>query len=164
MSHKDLRHPDVRLRNIQLDDLPRMYEWQSDPESNRLAVTNPRSIEVFEAHWSKVLSDPALTARAVLAGDEIVGTIGCFGIDGQTNVGYWIDRNYWGQGIATRALKLLLLEVPLRPLYAHVATSNRPSLQVLQKCGFVVERVHVSPATDRYPACEEAILVLNDAE
>jgi RimJ/RimL family protein N-acetyltransferase len=139
-----------------------MYEWQRDPESNRLAVTNPRSREGFETHWANVLSDPALTARAVLAGDEMVGYIGCFGIDGHTNVGYRIDRNYWGQGIATRALKLLLREVPIRPIYAHVATSNHPSLHVLQKCGFVVERVQVSSATDRYPACEEAILVLKD--
>jgi hypothetical protein len=31
---------------------------------------------------------------------------------------------------------------------------------VLQKCGFVVEEVRLSPATDRYPECEEALLVL----
>ena len=38
-------------------------------------------------------------------------------------------------------MKLLLLEVPTRPLYAHVATSNGASLRVLQKCGFVIEQV-----------------------
>lgn len=62
---------------------------------------------------------------------------------------------------ASRALELLLLEVAARPLYAHVATSNAASLRVLQKCGLLVERVQVSPATDRYPECEEAVLVLN---
>jgi hypothetical protein len=31
---------------------------------------------------------------------------------------------------------------------------------VLQKCGFVVEQVRCDPATDRYPACEVAVLVL----
>jgi RimJ/RimL family protein N-acetyltransferase len=63
-------------------------------------------------------------------------------------------------GIANRALHLLLREVAKRPLFASVATSNGASLRVLQKCGFVVERVRLSPATDRYPECEEAVLVL----
>ena len=63
-------------------------------------------------------------------------------------------------GIASRALHLLLREVAKRPLVATAATSNGASLRVLQKCGFVVVRVRHSPATDRYPECEEAVLVL----
>ena len=70
------------------------------------------------------------------------------------------DRAHWGMGIASRALHLLLGEVTKRPLVATAATSNGASLRVLQKCGFVVERVQLSPATDRYPECEEAVLVL----
>lgn len=150
----------IRLRNVEPGDLPRMYEMQLDPESNRLAVTIPRSAEAFEAHWAKILRDPTLTAKAILLGEVLVGTVSCFWCDGQANVGYWISREHWGKGIASRALELLLLEVPTRPLCAHVATSNGASLRVLQKCGFVVERVQISPATDRYPECEEALLLL----
>jgi RimJ/RimL family protein N-acetyltransferase/predicted O-methyltransferase YrrM len=164
MSSRDFRHPDVRLRNIEPDDLPLLYEWQLDPESNRLAVTNPRSREEFVTHWTGVLSDSEVKACAILVGDKLAGQIACFAHDGQTNVGYWINRNNWGKGIATRALELLLLEVPIRPLYAHVASSNLASLCVLQKCGFVVERMQFSAATNRYPACEEAILVLITSE
>src|SRR5207249_2144877 len=58
-----------------------------------------------------------------------------------------------------KALRLLLQEVAKRPLVAAAATSNGASLRVLQKCGFVVERVRLSPASDRYPECEEAIFV-----
>ncbi len=76
------------------------------------------------------------------------------------SIGYWIARDFWGKGIATHALALLLREVSLRPLYAHVATTNEASLRVLQKSGFVIERVQLSPADDRYPECEEAVLVL----
>src|SRR5262249_14378869 len=81
-------------------------------------------------------------------------------MDGQDHVGYWIDRAYWGMGIASRALHLLLQEVAKRPLVATAATSNGASLRVLQKCGFVVEQVRLSPASDRYPECEETVLVL----
>lgn len=150
----------VRLRSVERDDLPRLYQMQLDPESNRLAATNPRTAEAFDTHWADALRDPTVTARVVLLGSVVVGFAGCFPRDGRANVGYWIDRAFWGRGIASAALRLLLREVPDRPLYAHVATANGASLRVLRKCGFVVERVQMSPGTDRYPACEEAILVL----
>jgi RimJ/RimL family protein N-acetyltransferase len=150
----------VRLRPVEAGDLPRMFDLQLDPESNRMAVTNPRTKEAFDAHWAKVLADPAVIARAILVGETLVGTISCFPMDGEDHVGYWIDKTYWGRGIASRALHMLLGEVARRPLVATAATSNGASLRVLQKCGFVVERVRHSPATDRYPECEEAVLVL----
>ena len=150
----------VRLPPVQPGDLPRMYDLQLDPESNRMAVTIPRTGEAFDSHWAKALGDPGITARAVLVGEATVGHISCFPMDGQDHVGYWIDRAYWGMGIASRALYLLLREVAKRPLVATVATSNGASLRVLQKCGFIIEQVRLSPASERYPECEEAVLVL----
>jgi RimJ/RimL family protein N-acetyltransferase len=151
----------VRLCNFERDDLPRMYDLQLDPDSNRMAVTIPRTRAAFDAHWEKCLDDPKNTTRAVLFDGAFVGYISCFPLDGQDHVGYWIDRAAWGMGIASRALQLLLEEVTSRPLIAAVATSNPASLRVLQKSGFVIERVELSPASDRYPECEEAVLVLN---
>ncbi len=150
----------VCLRNVAREDLPRIYEFQIDPESNRIAVTIPRSADVFDAHWENALRDPHVTARAILVGDELAGCISCFKMDGLDSVGYWLGREFWGRGIASRALELLSTEVSVRPLHARVATSNSASLRVLQKCGFVVERVRLSPADDRYPECEETLLIL----
>ena len=151
---------DVCLRPIQPGDLPRMYAMQLNPEANRMAVTIPRTGEAFDSHWAKALADPGNTTRAVLVGETMVGYISCFPMDGQDHVGYWIDRAYWGMGITSRALHLLLREVTKRPLVATAATSNGASLRVLKKCGFVVEQVRLSPASERYPECEEAVLVL----
>jgi RimJ/RimL family protein N-acetyltransferase len=137
-----------------------MYEMQLDPEANRMAVTNPRTQEEFESHWAKTLADPGNTTKAIVYGEVLVGYISCFPLDGQDHVGYWIDRPNWGMGVASRALDLLLREFGKRPLVASVATSNGPSLRVLQKCGFVIEQVRLSPASERYPECEEAVLVL----
>jgi RimJ/RimL family protein N-acetyltransferase len=152
----------IRLRNVEQDDLPQMFEMQLDPESNALSVTIPRSADAFDSHWADALRDTSITAKAILLDGVLTGYISCFQRDSQANVGYWISREHWGKGIATRALRLFLLEVATRPLYAHVATSNGASLRVLQKCGFVVERVQVSPASDRFPECEEAALVLKE--
>jgi RimJ/RimL family protein N-acetyltransferase len=152
----------VRLRDVEVGDVPRMHQMQLDPESNRLAATIPRSAEAFDAHWARVLQDPCVTAKAILINGEMVGTVSCFRRDEQDYVGYWISREHWGKGIATQALRLLLLEVSKRPLHARVATANGASLRVLQKCGFIVERVQMSPASDRFTECEEAQLVLKE--
>jgi RimJ/RimL family protein N-acetyltransferase len=150
----------VRLRDIEQDDLPGMYEFNLDPDANRLAMTTPRSADAFEAHWEKVLADPNVIVKAICVADDLAGYISCFKLDGLDAVGYWVSKDFWGKGIASRALELLLKEVPVRPLHARVATGNRASLRVLQKCGFVVQSVQVSPANDRFLECEEALLVL----
>lgn len=137
-----------------------MYEMQLDPESNRLAVTIPRSAEAFSAHWENALRDPNITARVILVDEVIAGYVSCFQMDGLDAVGYWIDKDYWGKGIATRALGLLLVEVATRPLHARVATSNAASLRVLEKSGFEIVKVQQEPADDRFPECEVAFLVL----
>ena len=149
----------VQIRKVEQDDLPRMYEIQLDPESNRMAVTNPRDRAAFDALWAEALKDPNLEARAILFDGEFAGYISCFQVDGQDHVGYRVERAFWGQGIASRALQLLLQEVTRRPLAAIVATSNAASLRVLQKCGFVVDQVRFSEESELYPACEEAVLV-----
>jgi SAM-dependent methyltransferase len=40
----------VRLRPVEAGNLPRMFDLQLDPESNRMAVTIPRPREAFDAH------------------------------------------------------------------------------------------------------------------
>ena len=90
----------------------------------------------------------------------VVGDINCFKLDGQDAVGYWIAREHWGKGIATRALGLFLEQIATRPLYARVARSNGASLRVLEHCCFVVTGYQLTPASDRFPECEEAFLVL----
>ena len=159
----ELMNPDtnhVRLRDVEQADLPRLYEFNLDPDANRLAVTIPRDAVAFQAHWENVLADPNVIEKAISVGNVLAGRISCFKCDGLDHVGYWVAKDFWGNGIASRALELLLKEIPTRPLYARVATSNRASLRVLQKCGFVVQSVQVSPAADYYPECEEAFLVL----
>ena len=57
---------------------------------------------------------------------------------GEREVGYWIGREYWGKGVATRAVSTFLGHVKTRPLYAHVAKDNIASIRVLEKCGFKI--------------------------
>jgi RimJ/RimL family protein N-acetyltransferase len=151
---------DVRLRTVERGDLPTLYRYQLDPEANRMAAVNPRNLDLFYAHWTKIFNAPNVIARAILADGVLAGHISCFRADDKDYVGYWIDREHWGRGIASRALALLLDEVPTRPLYARVASHNVASLRVLTRFGFVVTHYQVSPPDERYLECEEAFLVL----
>ncbi|MEO1199256.1 MAG: GNAT family N-acetyltransferase [Pseudomonadota bacterium] len=56
-------------------------------------------------------------------------------------IGYWLGRPYWGKGIATAAVRQLLVyleeTVPGWPIAAGVFETNPASMRVLQKTGFV---------------------------
>lgn len=150
----------IRLRELTASDLPTLFAHQDDPEANRMALVAPRTWEAFEAHWSKVLTNPEVTARGILVGEELVGQVSCFKMDGRWWVGYWIDREYWGRGVATQALAMLLPQVAVRPIYACVAVENVGARRVLEKCGFVGAERRMCAGDDRYLACEEVILML----
>lgn len=129
---------DVRLRDVTEGDLTILFEQQLDPEANRMASFPARDREAFTAHWTKILGDANVTKKAILFNGQVAGNIVCFEQSGRSKVGYWIGRNYWGKGIATKALSQFLGHVKTRPLYAHVAKHNVASIRVLEKCGFTI--------------------------
>jgi RimJ/RimL family protein N-acetyltransferase len=126
----------VRLRDLRDDDLPTLFEHQTDPEANRMANFDARDRDAFMTHWAKILADETLVAKAVVHDDVIVGNVVSWTHDGERDVGYWIGREHWGKGVATAALGALLAELQERPLFAHVAEHNVGSIRVLEKCGF----------------------------
>ena len=127
---------EIRLRDVIIDDLPIFFEHQIDSEAIALAAHLPRDPDAFQAHWTELLSKESAIKKTILFDDLVVGYIMSFVYFGVREVGYWIGKEYWGQGIATRALLEFLDQVPLRPLRASVAKHNRGSMRVLEKCGF----------------------------
>lgn len=150
----------IVIRPVSLDDLEWMYRLQLDPDSNRMAGTYPRERDDFFNHWEKVCKDPEVTVHVILVGEVEVGCVAAFPRDGDTHVAYWITPERWGQGIATAALRKLLGEVPMRPLYATVADTNLASLRVLRKCGFQRLGTRQVGECSRYPAHTEELLIL----
>lgn len=72
---------------------------------------------------------------------ELVGCVGFTlnGIDNHAEMGYWIGKPYWNQGIATEAGKELVRyafeKMGLFRIYAHYMTKNTASGRVMQKLG-----------------------------
>jgi RimJ/RimL family protein N-acetyltransferase len=132
---------EVRLRNVEPGDLPVFYEQQLDADATRMAAFPSRDRAAFDAHWAtNILGNPATVTRTIVADGQIAGNIGSWPRDGARLVGYWIGKEYWGKGVATRALASFLQIVTDRPLEAHVASHNLGSIRVLEKCGFKLER------------------------
>jgi len=129
---------EVELRAVEDADLPVFFEWQRDPASTALAGLPARDRAAFEAHWARIRRDPEVTIRTVVADGDVAGNVLAFVQSGKPVVGYWIGREHWGRGIATRSLAAFLREVTPRPLYATVAPGNAASVRVLEKCGFTL--------------------------
>jgi RimJ/RimL family protein N-acetyltransferase len=129
---------EVLLRDVAEADLLVFYEQQLDPEACRMAAFPPKEREAFLAHWAKILADETVFKQTVLYGGQVAGNLVSFVLDGEREVGYWIGKEFWGRGVATRALQAFLEQIETRPLYAHVARHNLASRRVLEKCGFRV--------------------------
>jgi GNAT superfamily N-acetyltransferase len=113
----------VLLREVTDGDLPVLYEHQLDSDATQMAAFPSRDWDAFTAHWAKIMTSTT--------------GVGCWEQAGETLVGYWIGREYWGKGVATAALAQLVDIIPTRPLVAHVAKHNAGSIRVLEKCGFI---------------------------
>jgi RimJ/RimL family protein N-acetyltransferase len=156
---------EVALRPVDDSDLDALFEQMRDPESVRMAAftaKDPDDRTAFDAHMAKVRTSPGVTNRVIMLDGRLVGSIASFVIDGDTEVTYWIDRSFWGQGIASRALALLLESVHVRPLFARAASDNAGSLKVLQRAGFAITGTETSFANGRNTEIEETILRLDE--
>lgn len=156
---------EVALRPIDDSDLDALFELMRDPESVRMAAftaENPDDRTAFDVHMAKVRTSPETTTRAITVDGRLVGRIASFVVDGDTEVTYWIDRSCWGQGIAGRALALLLESVRVRPVFARAASDNVGSLKVLRRAGFAIIGTAIGFANARHKEIEETILRLDE--
>lgn len=81
-------------------------------------------------------------------GGQIIGTIGFVNLDrsnDRAEIGYWLDADYQGQGIITRAVRALLDygfgELDLYRVEIRSDPDNEPSWKIPERLGFVLEGV-----------------------
>jgi RimJ/RimL family protein N-acetyltransferase len=120
----------------------------------------PTDRQAFEAHWKKILADKMITIRTILYEEQVAGYVLCHSWFGEPEISYWIGKQYWGKGIATRALADLLAIMKARPLYARAAKDNIASLRVLDKCSFKITGEGKGFSNARGREVEEYILEL----
>ena len=150
----------IELIKTEKEDLNTLFEFQIDREGMYLAAFTPKDPGDKHAYlkkYSTFLTDPTIHMKTIKLNNEIVGSIAKFVMDGDAEITYWIDRKYWGQGIATAALKSFLEMEKRRPIYGRVAFDNYGSQKVLENCGFVKIGTDKGFANARQTEIEEFI-------
>ena len=155
----------IKLRPTEISDLDNLFQFQLDKEGGYLAAFMPKDPTDKSAYinkHTKLLNDPTINNQTIIFDNTVVGSIAKFIMEGDTEITYWIDRNFWGQGIATSALNDFLKIELTRPIYGRVAFDNLGSQKVLTKCGFIKIGTDKGFANARQTEIEEFIYKLSD--
>ena len=141
-----LETPRLILRPWREEDAEALYCYASDPLVGPAAGWSAHTdIECSRRTIREVLSEEGIFAVVLRTTGEPVGSIGLHpttapGYSGEWELGYWIGRAYWGQGLipeAAAAVMELAFAVKCRErLWCAHFEGNDRSRRVMEKCGF----------------------------
>ena len=139
----------IILRPWLEEDAPALFKYASDPEVGPRAGWPPhRSLDESREVIRTVFSGEGMWAVVLKETGEPIGCAGYLPAslsnleisEGQCEVGYWIARPYWGRGICTEALRLIVRycfeEKGFSVLWGDYFPENPASGRVMEKCGF----------------------------
>lgn len=142
----------VSIRQWTMNDLPNLVL-----HANNIGVWNnlrnyfphPYSEENGREWLEKTIDAIPIVNLAIDHDGEAIGGIGIILNSDvyvmSAEIGYWIGESFWGQGIATEAVRQMMeytfYYFDIVRLYAEVFESNKASMRVLEKNGFYLEGV-----------------------
>ena len=146
------------VREYRLDDVEALCKHADNPRvaaKLRDRFPHPYTVEDARTWIATVTQFDPQTAFAIATADELVGGIGLeLGADVEARcgeVGYWLGEEYWGRGLATRAVRAFcdwafgesgIVEGGLIRIWAGTMAHNPASGRVLEKAGFTFEGRH----------------------
>ncbi|PAE11048.1 GNAT family N-acetyltransferase [Niallia circulans] len=139
------------LQPFNIEDAFRIKELANNEElASILGLPHPYKLEYAE-DW--IATQPELIRNGdeytltIVSKEstEIIGTI-TIRVDKNNNkgeLGYWIGRDFWGNGFATEAVKRIISfgfdELNLNKIWASAISRNKASIVVLEKSGLQKE-------------------------
>jgi RimJ/RimL family protein N-acetyltransferase len=142
-----LSTPRLTLRAPASGDADRIAALANDIDIARMTTSMPHpysreDAEAFLARAQTVDPDREVAFAIDDGRDGLIGVVGLFphGLLGP-EIGYWIGRDYWGQGYATEAASAILLwagkDWGRRAVMSGHFADNPASGRVLEKAGFL---------------------------
>ena len=138
------------LRPWREDDAEDLYIYASDPEVGPPAGWQPHtSVENSREIIRTVLSKPETYAVCLKENGKPIGSIGFHRNDLATEddeyeLGYWIGRQYWGQGLIPEASREMLRyafeDLGMNRIWCGYYEGNEKSRRVQEKLGFVYQQ------------------------
>lgn len=140
--------PKVKIRLQKISDAERFYEILNSPKYSSVGP-HPKSV-VEEKIWlkenAKRRKENTNWDYTILFDGKVVGGIGIkinYHRSYIGEVGYFVDENYWGRGIASRAVELAeavcFKKLKLKRLEILVSSENKASEKVAIKNGYKKE-------------------------
>jgi len=137
----------ISITPIQLHHAPFMQHLADDPavaEMTRIPHPYPENGAIdFITKMIECRANKSDYVFAIEAGGSFTGACGLHNYDRISQsfvLGYWIGKPFWGKGIATQAVSLIVkfafTELKLNMLYAICLERNAPSRRVLEKNNF----------------------------
>lgn len=135
------------LRPWRESDAAALYEAARDPLVGPAAGWAVHtSVENSRAVIRSILSAPDTFAVTLKEHPDVpIGSVGIFPTEieegkGESEIGYWIARPYWGRGLIPEAVRALLrvcfLERGEKRVWCGHFEGNEKSQRVIEKCGF----------------------------
>lgn len=117
----------------------------------RNRMPHPYKESDAKVFFDRVTSPEVITVLGIEWNGQLVGATGLHPEDegdvyaGTAELGYWIGEPFWGKGIATKAVELIIKygfeQLGYRRIYAGTYAFNTGSMKVLEKNGFEKEGV-----------------------
>ena len=139
----------ITLRRWKESDAETLFKYASDPDVGpRAGWPVHQSVEESREVIRKFFLNDSTWAIVLNETEEPIGCIGYFTHDKSNipigeqdcEIGYWVGKPYWNQGICTEALRLLLHHClcvkHFKEIWADHFIGNPASARVLEKCGF----------------------------
>ena len=149
------------LRPWREEDAESLFKYAQDPDVGVIAGWPPHtSIENSREIIRTVFSAPEIYAVVLKETNEPIGCCGIVNASDMNNeeaeIGYWIGKPYWGQGLIPEAVKRLLSrcfnELNLDAVWCGFYEGNLKSKRVCEKSGFKFHHTNVgvtSPLGDK---------------
>ena len=144
----------IVLSPLQESDKPALVRHLKDKEIADYTLRNPSPYTLADAdHFLERTAETTARQGSPLhfairnAESELIGACGFEDLIAghKAEVGYWLAKPFWGQGIATEVVGALcrfaISEWNLVRITAHVFSFNAASARVLEKNGFELEGV-----------------------
>jgi len=135
----------IKLRRIMKSDLEDVYEYASDQITSEFLLWSPHPSRDFTKKYLDHIDKKYRKAEFYDWGIEyegkMIGTCGftCFCIDNNSaQIGYVLNKNYWGLGIAAEAVKMVMAygfgDLSLNRIEARYMIENDASRKVMERC------------------------------
>jgi RimJ/RimL family protein N-acetyltransferase len=144
----------LHLSSVRLTDKPALLEYIGSKEiyATTLNIQHPYLESHADTWLQKRIAHTSLHGKEVSfairnADDKLIGAVSADGLQPGTThraeIGYWLARPFWGQGIMTDAVRAFVEyafnELELLRLTAHTFEFNTGSARVLEKNRFKLE-------------------------